>query len=345
MTTRGMRLLITRAAVALAAVASVGVTAALVSTGPLGAATDPAAAAPAVSPTNLYVDPDSPAAHQVRQWEAEGRTADARRVAVIADQPVPQWLTAPTGQVGGQVAGFTDRAAAAGKQPLLVAYHIPGRDCGSFSGGGARDAADYRAWIREVAAALRGRAATVVLEPDAVPHALAGCDGSGRADERYALLADAVDVLRAAGPVTVYVDAGNPGFITDVGALAEALRRSGVARASGFSLNVANFWPTADNVAFGRRLSDALAGARFVVDTSRNGSGRVGEETVDGGPAWCNPPGRAVGTAPTRDTGDPRVDAFLWIKRPGESDGACRPGEPRAGQWWPEYALNLVRPR
>jgi endoglucanase len=50
-----------------------------------------------------------------------------------------------------------------------------------------------------------------------------------------------------------------------------------------------------------------------------------------------------LGEAPTADTGLGRVDALLWIKRPGESDGACRPGEPRAGQWWPEYALDLAR--
>lgn len=36
------------------------------------------------------------------------------------------------------------------------------------------------------------------------------------------------------------------------------------------------------------------------------------------------------------------VDAFLWIMRVGESDGACRPGEPAAGQWRADYALALV---
>jgi len=80
-----------------------------------------------------------------------------------------------------------------------------------------------------------------------------------------------------------------------------------------------------------------------VVDTSRNGAGPVSGTEVDGGPAWCNPPGRRLGQAPTSDTGEPRVDAFLWVKRPGESDGACRPGEPEAGRWWPEYALDIAK--
>jgi endoglucanase len=37
------------------------------------------------------------------------------------------------------------------------------------------------------------------------------------------------------------------------------------------------------------------------------------------------------------------VDAYLWVKQPGASDGTCRAGAPPAGHWWPEYALQLVR--
>ncbi|MFG2519105.1 glycoside hydrolase family 6 protein [Streptomyces sp. NPDC048527] len=44
---------------------------------------------------------------------------------------------------------------------------------------------------------------------------------------------------------------------------------------------------------------------------------------------------------PTTLTGDDTLDAYLWIKRPGESDGTCR-GGPSAGQWWPQYALGLA---
>ena len=38
------------------------------------------------------------------------------------------------------------------------------------------------------------------------------------------------------------------------------------------------------------------------------------------------------------------MDGYLWVKRPGESDGACN-GGPGAGQWWQAYALDLVRYR
>jgi endoglucanase len=50
----------------------------------------------------------------------------------------------------------------------------------------------------------------------------------------------------------------------------------------------------------------------------------------------------ALGTRPTAASGDPLVDAFLWIKYPGESDGTCA-GGPSAGAWWPSYALELAQ--
>ena len=57
---------------------------------------------------------------------------------------------------------------------------------------------------------------------------------------------------------------------------------------------------------------------------------------------WCNPTGRALGTRPTTTTGIATLDAFLWIKRPGESDGACN-GGPKSGVWWADYALGLAQ--
>lgn len=97
----------------------------------------------------------------------------------------------------------------------------------------------------------------------------------------------------------------------------------------------------------------------FVVDTSRDGQGSwtppPGKYAGDP-QTWCNAPGRGVGDRPTADTGVPLVDAYLWIKTVGQSDGQCNrniPGgtidpeygivDPPAGTWWPEQALSLVR--
>jgi len=287
----------------------------------------------------FYVDPANPANLQAATFTAENRAADARQMRKIADRAVAHWLTAGT-DARKEVDDLVTRATAAGRIPVLVAYNIPHRDCGSYSAGGAASASAYRSWIRTVAAGLKGRAAVVIVEPDAVPHVVDGCD---RADERYALLRDAVTVLKASANAVVYLDAGHPAWVADVAKLAGALRRAGGDVADGFSLNVSNFVPTPQNLTYGDRVSAALGGKRFVVDTSRNGAGPAPGTEIGGGPSWCNPPGRKLGTPPTVDTGHPRAAALLWIKRPGESDGACRSGEPTAGKWWPEYALDLAR--
>lgn len=302
----------------------------------------PTAQSAVTSPTGFYVDPTTPAAAQVTTWEQQGRAGDAQEIRKIADQPVPLWVSADPAAVEANTRAYVERARLAGQKPLVVAYNIPHRDCGSFSGGGAADGGQYRQWVKGLTAALDGAGATVILEPDAVPHEISGCVDGNLRDERYELLGEAIDQLKGAG-ARVYLDAGNPGFITDTGALASALDRSGVKRADGFALNVANFWTTKDNIAYGTKISEALGGAHFVIDTSRNGAGPVGSDKVDGAPSFCNPPGRALGTPPTTQTGNALVDELLWVKRPGESDGACRPGEPPAGQWYPDYALGLAK--
>jgi len=38
------------------------------------------------------------------------------------------------------------------------------------------------------------------------------------------------------------------------------------------------------------------------------------------------------------------LDALLWVKAPGESDGSCN-GDPAAGQWFQSYAETLVSNR
>ena len=42
------------------------------------------------------------------------------------------------------------------------------------------------------------------------------------------------------------------------------------------------------------------------------------------------------------NTGEPKCDAYLWIKIPGESDGKGN-GGPRAGKFWPEMATELIK--
>ncbi|GAA2241291.1 glycoside hydrolase family 6 protein [Kitasatospora cystarginea] len=280
----------------------------------------------------FYVSDQSSAAMEL----AKVKGSDAKTLTRIADQPSALWL-------GGQDARteaeeLTIKAAAASRTALIVAYDIPHRDCGQFSAGGAADAAAYRDWIAALAAGLADRAAWVILEPDAVAHTLDGCGvTAAAAAERYDLLAYAVGELKKHSKVRVYLDAGNAGWLKDQDRLADALRRSGIAEADGFSVNVSNFYTTEQSSEYGDKLSGLLGGKHYVIDTSRNGNGPLGDRD------WCNPAGRALGETPTTGTGRPGVDAYLWIKNPGESDGDCGRGEPRAGEFWLPYALGLAR--
>ncbi len=291
----------------------------------------------------FYVDPESSAANQVRRWEQAEHAADANTLRRIAEEPIALWVTGDPAAVEQEVRSRMTAAAKNQKTAIIVAYNIPDRDCGNYSAGGASDAATYRTWVTNLARGLGDGRAVVILEPDALSHLIDGCLQGPRADERFALLADAVRTLAAKPTITVYLDAGNPGWITDTAAVVDALQRAGGREAAGFALNVANFNTTDATVTYGRALASGLDGARFVIDTSRNGRGPYPEPQVEGGPSWCNPPGRALGHPPTTQTGLQGVDAFLWIKEPGDSDGNCRPGEPTAGQWWPDYALTLAR--
>jgi endoglucanase len=290
----------------------------------------------------FYVEPNAPAVQQVAAWEAQGRGADAAALRRIADAPNAVWFADGKPGFQDRARRLVTAAGAAGRTPVLVPYWVPERDCGGHSGGGAPDAAAYRAWIAELAAVVRGRPVIVVLEPDAVPHVLDGCVSGPAAEERLTLLREAIETFKESDGPRVYLDAGHPGWIEDTERVATALEDAGVGDADGFSLNVANFETTEDNIAYGTAVSDRLGGKPFVIDTSRNGNGPAPVDGRNADGHWCNPPGRALGPAPTEDTGTPRVDAYLWVKRPGESDGACLPDAPPAGQWWPEYALGLA---
>jgi endoglucanase len=288
----------------------------------------------------LWVNPETPAAIQRSSWREAGDVEDARLVGRIADRPTAVWLTGAS-QPADLTSVTVGEAARGHGVAQIVLYDIPDRDCGQYSAGGAPSGPAYLQWVSQVVHGLGDHRVIIILEPDAVDQAASGCLGSeADADLRYGVLADASRLLRSDPRASIYLDAGDAGWLSP-GQLAEPLRRSGIAGDAGFALNVSNFYSTSTTVAYGMKLSKLLRGKHFLIDTSRNGNGApAGQSGVN---EWCNPPGRALGHAPTTDTGLARVDAFLWIKFPGESDGNCGPGDPPAGTWWPAYALGLVQ--
>ncbi|MBD5785765.1 glycoside hydrolase family 6 protein [Cellulosimicrobium terreum] len=259
-------------------------------------------------------------------WEAASGT-DRDLLAKIALTPQSAWVTDSDAQVSrAKVAAYTGAAAAEGATPLLTIYAIPGRDCGSHSGGGTAEAA-YRSWVETVASGIVGEP-WVVLEPDALAQ-LGDCSGQG---DRAGMLRDGARILTDAG-ARVYVDAGHSAWLS-ASETAARLRQVGLDDAVGFALNTSNYRTTAESRAYGEQVSALLGGAPFVIDTSRNGNGSNGE--------WCNPRGRALGERPGVVDDGTHLDALLWVKLPGESDGSCNGGPP-AGAWWQDVALELAR--
>jgi endoglucanase len=135
-------------------------------------------------------------------------------------------------------------------------------------------------------------------------------------------------------------------------------------------------------------LGSWVPSTRFVIDTSRNGRGPLDAAKYAGPPTnqpaavlsslqsgnWCNPPGAGAGLRPLAIPGPALLDAYLWIKVPGESDGSCDIAggarawdfgqynpwslgvdaqshfdplwgmvDPAAGIWFPEQALELAQ--
>ncbi len=272
----------------------------------------------------------------VHEWVAEnpndGRTALIEER--IADQPQATWFSnySPS-TVTADATAVTSAAAAAGEVPVVVSYMIPNRDCGGASAGGAPDFPSYLSWTEDFAAGLGSEPVVVILEPDSI--ALTTCLDDAEFAERFASLREAGDIIHAANPeARVYFDAGHSAWHSPAG-IADLLTQAGVLESGdGIYSNASNYNFTSDEVPFAEavlgELGDAELGA--VIDTSRNGNGPApaGE--------WCDPADRLVGDAPTVNTGSDRVDAFVWIKRPGELDGC----DGAAGSFSPDKAYELA---
>ncbi|MFZ7089091.1 glycoside hydrolase family 6 protein [Curtobacterium sp. RRHDQ10] len=277
-----------------------------------------------------FHQPDSQPAKYAASLAAAGDAAGSAAASSIARQPIAIWLGdwfSDTQLV--KLLQTTQAAAArAGTTPVYVTYAIPNRDCGGYSAGGMT-ADRYQRWTDLIASTLRGQRATVIVEPDSLA-ALSNCPGE--ASTRYALLGHEVAAFTAAG-VPSYLDAGNSNWVPPA-EMANRLRNAGVANARGFSSNVANYHPTVDEQAYDQKVSALTGGAHYVIDTSRNGAGWRG--------TWCNGPGAGLGAVPRTVSDGTALDALLWVKTPGASDGTCAGGPP-AGAWYSSYAQTLVR--
>ncbi|NUR25758.1 MAG: cellobiohydrolase [Catenulispora sp.] len=284
------------------------------------------------SGTQFYSDPNS----QVVKWDA-ANPGDSREPAIasrIGSIPQGIWFSnyRPS-TVQSDVSAVTTAAAAAGKTPVLVVYEIPNRDCGGASAGGAPDLGSYQNYIQSFANGLGSHQVIIILEPDSL--ALQTCLSAQQATDRDNAIASAVSRLKSADPAAkVYLDAGHSSW-NSPSSQAATLNSAGVRSSDGIFSNVSNFMTTASEVSYDKQVLGALgnpSNLHIVVDTSRNGNGPAA------GNPWCDPSGRALGQNPTANTGDAAVDAYLWIKPPGESDGCAD----AAGTFDPALAYALI---
>src|SRR5690606_2904787 len=304
---------------------------------------------------HFYVDP------QFQERVAQMAAQDPERRAHIedvADNPTGLWLDSIASLAG--MAGHLDAAQAKEQAlgepvvPVFVVYNLPNRDCSASSSAGEltrenNGEARYRSeFIDVIAAELAARApqrVVVILEPDSLPNVATNLDVpkcAASAELYKSSIAYAISKLSLPN-VFVYLDAAHAGWLGWDGnraKIAQIFREvldaaGGVDRIRGFATNVSNYnplsgedglrlepsTPTPNELVYVQKLSASLAaeGIRdkgFIIDTSRNGKGGIRSSWGN----WCNIEGAALGEPP-RVAPAPLVDAYFWVKPPGDSDG------------------------
>jgi cellulose 1,4-beta-cellobiosidase len=340
----------------------------------------------------FYVNPEYVAKVEASAANAAG---DAERLRKVEAFPTAIWLSSI--DRARRAARYLDDGLSLQErtgQPVVtvfVLYDVPGRDCAAAASSGELALMGgeerYRTeFIDAIAVQFRAHASqriVAVIEPDSLANVVTNLDvGNCRAADPVYRRSVAYAVRALSMPhVSLYLDAAHAGWLGwdgSRGKIARIFREvldeaGGVDRIRGFSTNVSNFGTLSD--ADGRRLEPSdpcpdeltyvekltaslaeagIAGKGFIVDTSRNGRGGIRPKPG----AWCNILGAGLGERP-RSSPAPGVDAYYWIKPPGESDGssdpasagfdpACTrdgsaPGAPPAGAWFASYFADLVR--
>jgi cellulose 1,4-beta-cellobiosidase len=320
--------------------------------------------------------------------------ADAARLRKVEGLATAVWLDSiQKARVASRVLDEARAEQERGGQPVatvFVLYDLPGRDCAAIASAGelalGPGEARYRTeFIDPLAAAFRaheGQRVVVIVEPDSLANvatnlAAPRCAASEQA-YRHAI-AYAIKAL-ALPHVSLYLDAAHAGWLgwdANRAKIARVFREvldeaGGSDAIRGFATNVSNFNtlgdgdgkrlepsnPCPDELTYVAKLSASLAEAGirdkgFIIDTSRNGRGGIRAKWGD----WCNVKGAGLGERP-RASPAPGVDAYFWVKPPGESDGASDPsspgydaacataaslpGAPHAGEWFSAYFVQLV---
>ncbi len=341
----------------------------------------------------MFVNPDY--ARKV-QGSMELSPADAPALRNMKAMPTAIWLdrvaTVP------KIGRYLDQAHAQQDKDgtpvvtVFVIYNLPDRDCHANASHGELRVATggletYKtAFIDKIAAAFKARPdqrIVAIVEPDSLPNIATNLsDPRCAAAESAYREGSAYAIARLAAPnVSLYLDTGHSGWLgwpDNQRKTAQVFREvldaaGGVDLIRGFASNVANYSvldettelfdyqanPTRDERAFQAQLSATYAAAgipnvAWLIDTGRNGRGGIRHQWG----YWCNNRGAGLGARPTAAPA-PGIDAYVWVKPPGESDGTsdptaarydpdcgkedAAPSAPGAGEWFHPYFVELVR--
>ena len=309
---------------------------------------DPRSRNPLVG-TTWFVDPEEPGSRQWQHYRRRGMHGEARLMERIGRAPRFRWFGRWTGPpVRDAVRKYLTRVACAqpGAIPLMTVMRHQGRGCGArYTAGGASEDARTRRWYEDFAAGVGNSRVVIAFEPDSL--GTVDCLAPPRRAARLALLRHGVNVLSRLPNATVYLEAGASDW-EPASRTARQLRAIGIRQVRGFMLNVTHYDWTRNNVRHGLAISRRVAGKPFIVNTAHNGRGpvhyrrRVGRRTRRI-TVWCHPLRRGLGIAPTTRTSHPKVDAYMWISRPGYSSGSCNGGPLPVGTFWPKRALMFAR--
>ncbi len=341
----------------------------------------------------IYVNPDHV---QDLRAVAQRHPESAALLAKMEAFPTAIWASwiRDTTSVAGhlEAAHRQQQAEAVPVVPVFVVYNLPGRDCDAAASSGeltpdaAGEARYQHEFIDPIAAAFRAhpdQRVAVVLEPDSLSNLVTNMQ-----NPRCERVADiykrgiAYAITRLSMPnVFIYLEGAHAGWLgwprnlaRSVPLYKQVLEMAGGAdRVRGFAVNVSNYDPTrradagtrdpavppADELGYVADLARGLAavgitGKGFLIDTGRNGRADIRANPA----SWCNVRGAGLGERP-RAAPAPLVDAYLYIKVPGESDGTsdrraarfdetcgsddAAPSAPEAGLVFDSYLIELVR--
>jgi cellulose 1,4-beta-cellobiosidase len=275
----------------------------------------------------------------------------------------------------------------------FIVYDLPDRDCAaaasngeySYANGGA---AQYQAYIDAIVAQVKvypDVRTVAIIEPDSLANLVTNLNVAKCANAQTSYLTSvnyALKQLAAAG-VYMYMDAGHAGWLGWPANLTPAAQlftkvwsdagKSPFIR--GLATDVSNYNALSTTSpdpatqgnsnydeqlyinALGPALRSAGWNAQFIVDQGRSGVQNIRTAWGD----WCNVKGAGFGIRPTTDVSSysPYLDAIVWAKPGGESDGtsnqsssrydfhcgqsdATQPA-PEAGQWFQDYFVQLVQ--